>query len=230
MPGCAVRSSGSSRASSASHTSSSASSPDRTGSDRNQSTTGPHGGLPAASYARPYSTAWPSAATRRASSSTSRDLPMPASPVTHSRRARPPTASRHAAVAARHSRARPTRAGPVRSPQAGRRSCSASAVVAGSGVRPSSPASIPARRSYVLSASLRSPRRTRARISSRQAGSCSGSIRSRSRAYPTTSESRCSTSASAASPASVSTASRRSRSRSASTQMSSSQSGSRTPP
>lgn len=65
----------------------------------------------------------------------------------HSRRARPSTASRHARVAARHSCDRPARAGPVRSTQAGCRSCSASAVVEGSGSTPSSPASLAARRS-----------------------------------------------------------------------------------
>ena len=79
------RSSGRRRASSALQTVSSVSMWLRIASDRSRSTTGPHGSLPAASYARADATTCPSARTRRPSSSARRDFPIPGSPVTNKR-------------------------------------------------------------------------------------------------------------------------------------------------
>ena len=81
----------------------------RRASDRSRSTTGPHGSLPAASYARADATTCPSARTRRPSSSARRDFPIPGSPVTNKRCAPPSRAVFHASLSWFHSRSRPTK-------------------------------------------------------------------------------------------------------------------------
>ncbi len=168
---------------------------------RSSSTTGPYGIPASSSWHRAASTTAPAARARRASSSARRVFPIPASP---SITARPPSgrARAWASTRAASASARPTSgssAGPAAAlarvggtarsgascggPRLPSFTWSYRLAVSSSGVTPSSSLSVRTQWRYCASAAARSPFQAYRRISSRWAGSCSGSTSSHRRAY-----------------------------------------------